>query len=71
MITFAEIVGRKNVLANTDRGLGGRLIRKSLGRDSAPGSSLYCSNWNRLAGGAPAMYSTIFRVGTETSLQTF
>jgi hypothetical protein len=35
-----------------------------------PTHSCYGAIWNRRPGGAPAMYSTIFKVSAETSLQS-
>jgi len=44
IIAFAELVGRGNVIASTDYGLGGRVHRKSPGPSCAP-----CANGAAIA----------------------
>jgi 5-methyltetrahydropteroyltriglutamate--homocysteine methyltransferase len=52
IVRFAEAVGRENVVASTDCGLGGRSIRRSPGRRWTPSSR--APNWPRASSGARA-----------------
>src|SRR3970040_835616 len=64
-------MGENTLMIGTDCGLGRRVHPQIAWAKLRARFHAYGAIWNRRPGGAPAMYSTIFRVGTETSLQTF